>query len=589
MARTGVNSQGAKAKLKELCNQASQRRPAVEEVSTTGEEIALQSSPSEAVALRSRLADLHRCWDNLSNGLQRLEEGRKHQASVLVGIDEFSRWLDEAESVVETEVDPDDEKQVQDLLVKVKVSGALPEKEKHLAEVLKGLTELQQQVGQLGVWTASTKEQLQAFQKAGLLGSSSLQATEETVRTKQADVEAAIRRAERLSHKETLNPKAKERLVQLKSDWTVVNDLLRELKEAAPVVTSLPAGQSVVQTVTVVTVTKEGTTMKPEGPSLPARAAELTDWLALQDHTVRSRIAVVGDLDDISDASQTQKRILGELDHKRPLLEELITTLQNLKNKTSEPETRATLTSTGEKLLAAYEATHRLASGRLIQLNEMYHDSAQWNEARHEAEQLLASAEPRLARFGPVTTEVLLAKRAAELKALGKDLRQWKISLDAANDMAKKLLRDYTADDTHRVEEICGQLQHTWADLLRRLNDQDAMLELAIKRSKQLQLDLERFLAWLTGAETAASRLEEAGRAEGVSEGLPEARVLLRQYQELQAEIDGHQDVLRGLDEDGRHAVVAMQGSDEAFQLQRRLDDMNRRWAELRRRTMSIR
>uniref|UniRef100_A0A8C4N8Q3 Dystrophin n=1 Tax=Eptatretus burgeri TaxID=7764 RepID=A0A8C4N8Q3_EPTBU len=518
MARTGVNSQGAKAKLKELCNQASQRRPAVEEVSTTGEEIALQSSPSEAVALRSRLADLHRCWDNLSNGLQRLEEGRKHQASVLVGIDEFSRWLDEAESVVETEVDPDDEKQVQDLLVKVKwqtaelpsrgaalaglgrsareapeagtstrferqgpkgdikhlntrwtaVSGALPEKEKHLAEVLKGLTELQQQVGQLGVWTASTKEQLQAFQKAGLLGSSSLQATEETVRTKQADVEAAIRRAERLSHKETLNPKAKERLVQLKSDWTVVNDLLRELKEAAPVVTSLPAGQSVVQTVTVVTVTKEGTTMKPEGPSLPARAAELTDWLALQDHTVRSRIAVVGDLDDISDASQTQKRILGELDHKRPLLEELITTLQNLKNKTSEPETRATLTSTGEKLLAAYEATHRLASGRLIQLNEMYHDSAQWNEARHEAEQLLASAEPRLARFGPVTTEVLLAKRAAELKALGKDLRQWKISLDAANDMAKKLLRDYTADDTHRVEEICGQLQHTWADLLRR-------------------------------------------------------------------------------------------------------------------------
>uniref|UniRef100_A0A8C4N863 Dystrophin n=1 Tax=Eptatretus burgeri TaxID=7764 RepID=A0A8C4N863_EPTBU len=584
MARTGVNSQGAKAKLKELCNQASQRRPAVEEVSTTGEEIALQSSPSEAVALRSRLADLHRCWDNLSNGLQRLEEGRKHQASVLVGIDEFSRWLDEAESVVETEVDPDDEKQVQDLLVKVKWQTAeLPSRGAALA----GLGRSAREAPEAGTSTRFERQGPKGDIKH--LNTRWTAATEETVRTKQADVEAAIRRAERLSHKETLNPKAKERLVQLKSDWTVVNDLLRELKEAAPVVTSLPAGQSVVQTVTVVTVTKEGTTMKPEGPSLPARAAELTDWLALQDHTVRSRIAVVGDLDDISDASQTQKRILGELDHKRPLLEELITTLQNLKNKTSEPETRATLTSTGEKLLAAYEATHRLASGRLIQLNEMYHDSAQWNEARHEAEQLLASAEPRLARFGPVTTEVLLAKRAAELKALGKDLRQWKISLDAANDMAKKLLRDYTADDTHRVEEICGQLQHTWADLLRRLNDQDAMLELAIKRSKQLQLDLERFLAWLTGAETAASRLEEAGRAEGVSEGLPEARVLLRQYQELQAEIDGHQDVLRGLDEDGRHAVVAMQGSDEAFQLQRRLDDMNRRWAELRRRTMSIR
>uniref|UniRef100_UPI00358F8806 dystrophin-like isoform X3 n=1 Tax=Myxine glutinosa TaxID=7769 RepID=UPI00358F8806 len=640
MARTGVDSQVAKAKLKELCNQASQRRPAVEEVSTTGEEISLQSTPSEALSLRSRLGDLHRCWANLSNGLQRLEEGSKQQASVRVGIDEFSRWLDEAESVVGTEVDPDDEKQVQDLLVKVKwqtaelpgrgaalaglgrsareapevgtsgrterqgpkgdvrhlntrwtaVSGALPEKEKHLAEVLKGLTELQQQVGQLGVWTASTKEQLQAFQKAGLLGSSTLQATEETVRTKQADVEAAIRRAERLSQKETLNPKAKERLVQLKSDWTVVNDILRELKEAAPVVTSLPAGQSVVQTVTVVTVTKEATTMKPEGPSLPARAAELTDWLALQDHAVRSRVAVVGDLDDISDANQTQKRILGELDHKRPLLEELITTLQNLKNKTSDPETRAALTSTGEKLLATYEATHRLASGRLLQLNEMYQDSFQWNETRHEAERLLASAEPRLARLGPVTTEVSLAKQAAELKALGKDLRQWKISLDAANDMAKKLLRDYTADDTHRVEEICGQLQHAWADLLHRLNDQEAALELAIRRSKQLHLDLERFLAWLTGAEAAAGRLEEAGRAEGVSEGLPEARVLLRQYQqELQAEIDGHQDVLRSLDEDGRRAVTALQGSDEAFQLQRRLDDMNRRWADLRRRTMTIR
>uniref|UniRef100_S4RC49 Dystrophin n=1 Tax=Petromyzon marinus TaxID=7757 RepID=S4RC49_PETMA len=58
--------------------------------------------------------------------------------------------------------------------------------------------------------------------------------------------------------------------------------------------------------------------------------------------------------------------------------------------------------------------------------------------------------------------------------------------------------------------------------------------------------------------------------------------------QELQAEIDAHQEVQRGLDDGGARVVASLQGTEPAAQLQRRLDNMNRRWADLKRRALTI-
>ena len=54
------------------------------------------------------------------------------------------------------------------------------------------------------------------------------------------------------------------------------------------------------------------------------------------------------------------------------------------------------------------------------------------------------------------------------LQQLAKDLRQWKINIDVANDSALKLLRDYSADDTRKVHMITENINASWASIQKR-------------------------------------------------------------------------------------------------------------------------
>nr|XP_055061879.1 dystrophin isoform X2 [Misgurnus anguillicaudatus] len=58
---------------------------------------------------------------------------------------------------------------------------------------------------------------------------------------------------------------------------------------------------------------------------------------------------------------------------------------------------------------------------------------------------------------------------------------------------------------------------------------------------------------------------------------------------DLQAEIDGHREMYHSLDENGHRIVSALEGTDNAVVLQKRLDDMGQRWHELCNKVMSIR
>nr|XP_054508967.1 dystrophin isoform X5 [Agelaius phoeniceus] len=318
--------------------------------------------------------------------------------------------------------------------------------------------------------------------------------------------------------------------------------------------------------------------------------AELTDWLSRLDREIKSQRVKVGDLDDINDMIIKQKAILQDLEQRRPQLDELITAAQNLKNKTSNQEARTIITDRIEKIQNQWDEVHGYLQNRRQQLQEMLKDSTQWLEAKREAEQVLEQAKAKLESSKEISYTVdALKKQNTELKQFSKELRQWQINVDVANDLALKLLRDYSADDTRKVQLMTDSVNASWAAINKRVSEREAALESALRMLQQFYLDLEKFLAWLTEAETTANVLQDATHKEKTLEDAKMVRDLMKQWQELQAEIDAHTDIFHNLDENGQKILRSLEGSEDATLLQRRLDNMNLRWSELRKKSLNIR
>ncbi|XP_068124423.1 dystrophin isoform X5 [Hyperolius riggenbachi] len=628
-----------------------QQQATVRALNVCGGEVAEQSSTADSAHIKDSLDTLNTRWNTINRKLnerrRRLEEEKKKLYGLEEELSEFRVWLEGAEEIANTPTEEANESQLNELLEKVKfkvgelqprkeilkhlnesggtaigsatiapdekrkiesglkdsnqrwikVSKDLHDKQNEIEDDLKNASLFELQLNQLTLWVSSIKDQLLFYNQVGRPEALDIKETEDALTAKRPHVQGILSKGYQLHTEKSVPYPIKRKLEDLNKEWNTVNFLLEELKRrpAPPIASDRPS-----QTVSVVTQTlvTTGTADMPSSLLLevPALAefnktcAELKDWLTLLDRVIKAQIVTVGDVEEINEMIIKQKVTLQDLEQKRPHLEELITAAQNLKNKTSNPEARAVVTDRIEKIQNQWEEVQCHLQNRRQQLQEMLKDSIQWNEARHEAEEVLEKAKDRIESWKEISYTVeALRKQNSDLKQFSKELRQWQINVDVANDLALKLLRDYSADDTRKVELMKDNINITWARINKRVSDRDGALEAALRLLQQFYLDLEKFLAWLTEAETTANVLQDAKNKDGLLEDTQGLRELTTQWQELQAEIDSHTEVFHSLDENGQKMLKSLEGSEDGALLHRRLENMNIRWNELRKKSLNIR
>ncbi|KAM6992528.1 utrophin isoform 4-T4 [Tautogolabrus adspersus] len=480
-----------------------------------------------------------------------------------------------------------------------KVTHELLDKVGEVEANLQSHAQFQDRMNRLTDWVVVTH---QTIVTRGLNPSQAL-ALEASMKDRKRDLEDLLAHSIDLQRRQQLLPQEKSEVEQLAGDWKALDVRLRDSLQ--PPVSPWMQHQQVVQHQQLVSAVPSAVQMASlvsedphyQTPHMPdtvaptdlnETATELADWLLLITQMLKSNIVTVGDTDEIRTTMGRLQVTKSDLEQRHPQLEDIFTLAQNIKNKTSNLDVRTSITEKLERVRSQWDSTQHGVEARLQQLDNMIGHSNQWEEQRKEVNAVIGHNEGRFHNLLQQSRDPL-TKQLADNKAFLQDLGRGQAAVGAFNELSNHLLQEYSTDDTRRIKEVADAHNAAWNSINNRASDRHAQLDSDLKGLQMSLRELESFLKWLQEAETTVNVLADASQREDMSQDSAHAKELRLQLEDIQAEIDAHNDIYKSVDGNKSKMVKALGSSDEAVFLQHRLDDMNHRWSDLKAKSANIR
>ncbi|CAH1369518.1 hypothetical protein MTP99_010932 [Tenebrio molitor] len=202
-----------------------------------------------------------------------------------------------------------------------------------------------------------------------------------------------------------------------------------------------------------------------------------------------------------------------------------------------------------------------------------------FEQKRLELEAWLQRMESRLASMAAVGhTADVLEVQLREQKGLHAELHQFKAQIESFHQLTQRLITAHQHEDTSRYKKAAEYINQHYIRLDACVINRGKLLHSALSSLQNLDRSLDKFLAWLSEAESVVETLE----------GDAESRRAAHQLKELQADIERQAPAHAAL----RSSNLALLGSmapEDALMLQLKGDEMERRWQALRTRTSDLR
>ncbi|KAM9840476.1 utrophin-like isoform 2-T2 [Aulostomus maculatus] len=480
-----------------------------------------------------------------------------------------------------------------------KVTHELLDKVGEVEANLQSQAQFQDQMNRMTDWVVVTH---QTITTRGLTPNQA-QLLDISMKDRKRDLEDLLAHSIELQRRQQLLPHEKNKVEQLAADWKALDVRLRESLQ--PPVSPWTQHQNVVQHQQLVSsvpsavqmaslVSEDPHHQTPHTPDTVAptdlneTATELANWLLLITQMLKSNIVTVGDIEEIHTTMGRLQVTKGDLEQRHPQLEDIFTLAQNIKNKTSNLDVRTSITEKLERVRSQWDSTQHGVEARLQQLDNMIGHSNQWEEQRMELNALIGHREGWFHNLLQQSRDPL-TNQLADNKAFLQDLARGQATVAAFNELSGHLLREYSSDDTRRIKEVTDMHNAAWNNINNRASDRQSQLDSELKGLQMSLRELESFLKWLQEAETTVNVLADASQREDLSQDSAHAKELRRQLEDIQAEIDAHNDIYKSVEGNKSKMVKALGSSEEAVFLQHRLDDMNQRWSDLKAKSANIR